>query len=115
MARRFTTREILKSIIHPSDVISDQYRAELIGTVDGRQLTGIVAPGPDESIVVLTAEGKKVQIDPENIEARKPSSTSAMPGNLLEALSKSEIIDLFAYLGLQDENRIAEKQRFRTR
>lgn len=115
IARRFTTKEILKSIIHPSDVISDQYRSELIATVDGRQLNGIVSTGPDNSIVILQSSGKKVQVAADNIEARKKSKTSVMPANLLEPLTKEEIVDLFTYLGLQDKDRIAGKQRFRTR
>lgn len=115
VARRFTTKEILTSIIHPSDVISDQYRSELIATFDGRQLTGIVAPGPNDAIIILQSDGKKIQISSDNVEARKKSKLSVMPDNLLEKLSKQEIVDLFTFLGLQDENRIAGKQRFRTR
>ena len=51
----------------------------------------------------------------DEIEARKKSKKSVMPENLLEKLSRQEIIDLFTYMGLKDENRIAGKQRFRTR
>ena len=115
VARRFTTKEILESVIHPSDVISDQYRSELVATADGRQFNGIVSTGPNSSLVVLQSDGKKVQISADNIEARKKSKTSVMPANLLEKLSKQEIIDLFTYMGLKDENRIADGQRFRTR
>ena len=96
-------------------MISDQYRSELIATFDGRQFDGIVVPGPDNTLVILQVDGKKIQIAADSITARKNSKTSAMPSNLLETLTKQEVIDLFTYLGLQDESRIAGKQRFRTR
>ncbi len=115
VSRRFTTREIIESIIHPNDVISDQYRSEIIETTGGRQLTGIISPGPDNSIMILDNFGKKTLVGLDAIEERSRSRTSIMPSNLLEKLTQQEVIDLFAYLGLQDKDRIAEKRRFRTR
>ncbi len=115
VSRRFTNREIIEAIVHPSDVISDQYRSELIATIDGRQLTGLTSLGPNDTVSILTEDGKKTQLENDEIEARKKSKKSVMPENLLEKLSRQEIIDLFTYMGLKDENRIAGKQRFRTR
>ncbi|MEC9091377.1 MAG: HEAT repeat domain-containing protein [Planctomycetota bacterium] len=115
VARRFTTKEILESIIHPSKVISDQYRSELIATDDGRQFEGVIVPGPDKTLIILQLDGSKIQVAADSITARKKSQTSVMPANLLETLTKQEIFDLFIYLGLKDINRIAGEQRFRTR
>ena len=40
LAGRFTTRDLLESIVVPSKVISDQYAAVIFSTTDGRVVTG---------------------------------------------------------------------------
>jgi putative heme-binding domain-containing protein len=95
---RFTKKELLESIFYPSHVISSQYASKTILTTDGRTLNGIVAPGAAGETVVLQANGEKVTLAAEEIEATKPSKESAMPAGLLNTLTLEEIADLFVYL-----------------
>jgi putative heme-binding domain-containing protein len=98
VGQRFQKREILESILHPSQVISDQYASRMVILRDGRSVTGIVAPQGDGSLVVLQANTQKARIAKDDIEDVTPSRESAMPDNLLNTLSLEEIADLFAYL-----------------
>jgi putative membrane-bound dehydrogenase-like protein len=97
VAQRFTRREILESILYPSQVISDQYAAKIITTVDGKTLSGIVAPSGSDAIVVLQANGEKAVILQSNVESTSPSRKSAMPEGLLNQLQLQDVADLFAY------------------
>ncbi|HUY36118.1 MAG TPA: HEAT repeat domain-containing protein [Pirellulales bacterium] len=95
---RFQRKEILESIIFPSQVISDQYASKTVTTSAGRTYTGIIAPAGNGSIVVLQANGEKATIHKDDIEETSPSKKSAMPEGLLNQLTLEQIADLFAYL-----------------
>ncbi len=107
--KRFTRKEILQSILHPSHVISSQYAAKSLLLADGRILTGIVAPGPSGEKMVLTSEGDKLAIPEEDIDEITPSKVSGMPDGLLKELSQKEIADLFAFLGTDSVIGLAER------
>ena len=96
LRRRFRRKEILESIFYPSHVISDQYQSRTLVTLDGKVITGLVAPQGADAIVVLDIEGKKTVIAKQEIEQQLPSKLSAMPEGLLNPLSMQQIADLFA-------------------
>ncbi len=98
ITRRFLKREILESIIYPSKVISDQYSARMVFTVDGKSYLGIVAPGGADELIVLMTNGQKVRIPESEIDEIEPSRTSAMPEGTLDQLTLEEITDLFTYM-----------------
>jgi putative heme-binding domain-containing protein len=98
IGQRFQKKEILESIVHPSQVISDQYASRTVVLRDGRSIAGIVAPQGDGSLVVLQANTQKARVPKDQIEDVTPSRESAMPEGLLNTLTLEEIADLFAYL-----------------
>ena len=98
VSQRFQKKEILESILYPSQVISDQYAAQTIVTKDGRTITGMVAPTGNGGLLVLQSNGEKAVVTPDNIEERSRSKQSAMPEGLLNSLTLEEIADLFSYL-----------------
>jgi putative heme-binding domain-containing protein len=97
VSQRFQRKEILESVLFPSQVISDQYVSKTVVTEDGQQITGIVAPQGDD-IVVLDSTGKKNLIKHDNVAEIAPSKKSAMPENLFDELTLEQIADLLAYL-----------------
>ncbi|MEQ8786865.1 MAG: HEAT repeat domain-containing protein [Pirellulaceae bacterium] len=109
LAKRFMKKEILQSIVFPSHVVSDQYAAKQIVTTQGKQFVGILAPGPAGSVIVLQANGEKVEIPQRMIEETVPSKLSAMPEGLLDTLTLEEISDLFAYLTTTPQEDLARK------
>ena len=98
VSQRFQRKEILESILYPSQIISDQYASKTVVTNGGMTYTGLVAPAGDHAVVVLQSNGEKVNIDNDDISETAPSKKSAMPDDLLKSLSLDEIADLFAYL-----------------
>ena len=109
LTKRFTRKEILQSILHPSHVISSQYAAKNCCLADGRVLTGIVAPGPSGEKMVLTSEGDKLSIPEEDIDEITPSKISGMPDGLFKELTQEDIADLFAYLSTDSVVGLAER------
>jgi putative heme-binding domain-containing protein len=98
IVKRFQRKEILESILYPSQVISDQYATQTITTGDGRMITGMVSPVGDGSLIVLQASGEKIKLGKDDIEEVTRVKQSAMPEGLLNVLTLEEVGDLFAYL-----------------
>jgi putative membrane-bound dehydrogenase-like protein len=98
IAQRFQKREIVESVLFPSQVISDQYAAKTLVLKDGRTLTGLVSPSGDDATTVLPSTGEKVTLKNHEIEETHKSRVSAMPEDLFNTLSLQEIADLFAFL-----------------
>ncbi|WP_254513606.1 c-type cytochrome [Anatilimnocola floriformis] len=101
LAGRFSLKDLTDSIIEPSKVISDQYKATVVATTDGKTFTGRVITDLPESItmVIDPENAAKIQtIKKSDIEESKPSSVSLMPKDLLKQLNENEVLDLLAYL-----------------
>lgn len=109
VSKRFMKKEVLSSILFPSHVVSDQYQAKTVITIQGRSYTGIVAAGGQGETVVLTSDGAKVTLQEDQIDQIVPSPNSAMPSGLLDGLTLEEISDLFAYLGLTPAAPVAKR------
>lgn len=101
LAGRFSPRDMLEAIIEPSKVISDQYAAVQIITVDGRVIVGRIVNLAGDSFRVNTNmldPDAQESVDRKTIEEMIPSKTSMMPKGLLNTLSEDEVLDLMAYL-----------------
>jgi len=109
LAKRFTRKEILQSILYPSHTISSQYASQNVLLVDGRQILGIVAPGANGEKVVLNTDGDKVPIREEEIDEIVPSKLSSMPDGALKDLTLQEIADLFAYVTSDPAQAVARR------
>jgi len=110
VSRRFQRREILESILFPSQVISDQYSSKSVTLKDGRSFWGLVAPQPDGALVVLQSDAQKVSVPKDQIEEVRPLKKSAMSEGLLNGLTLDEIGDLFAYLGQSPDAKISNRR-----
>ena len=99
-AGRFQVRDFVEAIVHPSKVVSDQYKASIVQTVDGKVHMGrIVAETPDQITIVTDPEDatKFVQVPRTDVEEIASSTESLMPKGLLDQLNESELLDLIAY------------------
>lgn len=95
--RRFQRKEIVESILYPSQVVSDQYRSVQVTTKKGLQHNGLKLSG-GEKLTLLLSDGSRMEIPGTDIEEQTPSKTSVMPEGLLKELSLQQIADLFAYI-----------------
>ncbi|MCE9606714.1 MAG: c-type cytochrome [Planctomycetia bacterium] len=101
LAGRFNVKDLTDSIVDPSKVISDQYKASVVETKDGKTYTGrIVSDAKDTITLVVDPENssKVLEIKKSEIEQQSPSSVSLMPKDLLKTLNENELLDLMAYL-----------------
>jgi putative heme-binding domain-containing protein len=109
VSKRFQKKEILESILFPSQVISDQYGTQTVVTKGGQSYTGMVAPTGDGSLTILQISGEKVVVAQADVESSIRTKTSAMPEGLLNSLSLEEIADLFSYLSTPPPQDVARK------
>lgn len=101
VAGRFSPRDLLESILEPSKVISDQYTAVNITTLDGKLVTGRIVNLSGDSYMVMTDmydPSNLTHIDRRRVETVEPSKVSMMPAGLVDMLKEDEILDLMAYL-----------------
>jgi len=100
LAGRFTSRDLLESIIEPSKMISDQYRLTLFVMNDGREICGQIVDLARRIYRVRTnplLPFERMAIKHFEIEETIPSNVSLMPHGLLDSLQHDELIDWIAY------------------
>jgi len=100
-AGRFQLKDMAEAIVDPSKVISDQYRASIVVTNAGKQITGKIASESETAIIVVVnpEDSTKVEeIKKSDIDEMTPSPVSLMPKDLLKELNENEVYDLLAYL-----------------
>jgi putative heme-binding domain-containing protein len=105
-AGRFQVKDLVEAIAEPSKVISDQYKASIVLTADGKAYTGrIVAESADSLTVVTDPEDatKAVTIPRSDVTEIQTSSQSLMPKGLLDTLNEEEVLDLVAYTLSRDK------------
>ena len=97
---RFKRRDVLESILWPSKVISDQYKAEMFELKDGSIVTGVIVRESATGVFVRTAQNpeRPVQVPKAQIANRAESTVSLMPAGLLDAYSQEEITNLLAFV-----------------
>ena len=101
VAGRFSSRDLLESIVEPSKVISDQYAAVTVVTEDGVSVTGRIVNLAGDTMKLNTNmlnPDEQVTIDRRKVEEMLPAKTSMMPSGLLNTLQEEEILDLVAYV-----------------
>ncbi|MEM9943320.1 MAG: c-type cytochrome [Planctomycetota bacterium] len=98
---RFSTKDLLETIIDPSKEVSDQYEATVFLMMDGTTITGRVANLSGNVYQIQTNmidPGNFTRVKVDEIDEMKPSKTSMMPSGLLDNFTKDEILDLLAYM-----------------
>ncbi len=101
VAGRFSPPDLLESLIDPSKVVSDQYQAVEILTLDERIVIGRIVNLNNDIVMVNTDmmnPGSTVQVNRNNVDSMKPSKISMMPAGLLDTFQPEEILDLMAYM-----------------
>ena len=97
---RFQVKDLVEAIIEPSRVVSDQYKASIVQTAEGKVVSGRIVAEDEASITIVTDPEdatKFARIARSDIEEITSSSTSLMPAGLLDQLSEQEVLDLLAY------------------
>ncbi len=101
VAGRFGLKDLAESIVEPSKVISDQYKASVVRTEAGNTYVGkIVNDANEKYTIVVDPEDstKVVEVKKAEVESVKLSNISLMPEKLLSPLNENEVLDMLAYL-----------------
>lgn len=97
---RFSRVDLLRAILEPSALVSDQYRDFAIELKDGDLIVGRIVADTPEYVEVrtnpLTEDREKVRKS--DIAQKTVLETSSMPRGLLDARTRTEVLDLLAYL-----------------
>jgi putative heme-binding domain-containing protein len=101
VAGRFGIKEIAESIVEPSKVISDQYKASVVRTNDDMTYLGkIVNDAGGKYTIIIDPEDstKIVEVKKDNVMSVKLSNVSLMPEKLINGLNETEVLDMLAYM-----------------
>ncbi|MCP4506637.1 MAG: hypothetical protein GY826_09620 [Fuerstiella sp.] len=110
VGNRFSRRDILKSILAPSDVVAEKYRNIQIVTTTGQTIVGRVATNGDYRSPTLRISTdpleplEMIEIRKSEIDAHQYSGVSPMPKGLLSTFTADEIVELLDYLAAASGN-----------
>ncbi len=93
-----TERDLLESILFPSNTLARDYEAHVIETSDGQQTLGVIRSHVAEGLVVLDIAGQEKTIPHQSIVGDTTLTTSLMPMGLDQTMPESELLDLVAWL-----------------
>lgn len=93
-----TERDLLESILFPSNTLARDYEAHVIETSDGQQTLGVIKSHAAEGLVVLDIAGQEKTIPHQTIVGDTTLTTSLMPMGLDQTMPESELLDLVAWL-----------------
>ncbi|RLS57580.1 MAG: hypothetical protein DWH91_04040 [Planctomycetota bacterium] len=91
-------RDLLESILFPSNSFARGYRSYTVVTTEGQTHTGVMPRESTDAIVLRTATLAELTIPRLEIEELAESNASIMPQGLETRLSETELRDLLAYL-----------------
>ncbi len=90
--------DLLVAVFDPNREVDPRYVGYVVGTADGKTLTGIVVTETPSSIILRRSEGIDDVILRSNLEYFRSTSLSLMPEGFEKELKHQEVADLFAYL-----------------
>jgi quinoprotein glucose dehydrogenase len=94
---RLTRSEILESIVLPNARIAAGFAGITIETKDGKTVAGTLRRDSNEGVEVASQEDGLVKIPASQI-AKKTEGMSAMPVDLVQQLSRTDLRDLIEFL-----------------
>jgi putative heme-binding domain-containing protein len=97
---RFSRTDLLRAILEPSALVSDQYREVAIELKDGDLVVGRIVADAPEYVEVRTnpLTEDRQRVHKSDIASKTVLETSSMPRGLLDARTRAEVLDLLAFL-----------------
>ena len=94
--RRFNVPHLVESVLLPSRLVAEPFRAQQITTDDGLTLMGLVTAESSEHVEVVLPDATRRTVQKRQIEERKVTTLSPMPQGLVK--TPDELRNLLAYL-----------------
>lgn len=93
-----TERDLLESILFPSNTLARDYEAHIIETSDGQQTLGVIKSHTAEGLLITDIAGQEKTIAHQLITGDTTLATSLMPMGLDQTMPQGELLDLVAWL-----------------
>jgi putative heme-binding domain-containing protein len=101
IGNRFSPEDMLKSIINPNEVISDQYNSTVFSLKGGNSVVGRLISEEDDTYKISQnpyAPDVIRSIPKNEVTGTKMSTISLMPPGTIDRLNDDEVKDLLAYM-----------------
>ncbi|MBB5039163.1 PVC-type heme-binding CxxCH protein [Prosthecobacter dejongeii] len=93
-----TERDLLESILFPSNTLARDYEAHVIETRDGQSTLGVIRSHTAEGLLLMDVAGQEKTVAHDHILSDTTLMTSLMPMGLDATMPEQELLDLVAYL-----------------
>lgn len=93
-----TERDLLESILFPSNTLARDYEAHILETRDGQATLGVIRSHTAEGLLVMDVAGQEKSLPHDQILSNTTLTTSLMPMGLDSTMPEQELLDLVAYL-----------------
>ena len=93
-----TERDLLESILFPSNTLARDYEAHVIETADGQAVMGVIRSHTAEGLLMMDVAGQEISLAHDRIISDTVLTTSLMPMGLDATMTEQELLDLVAYL-----------------
>ncbi len=94
----FGRRDLVESVLKPSDTISPGYGTVFVETKSGDEFSGVLKQKTAAGLELMGADGKRVSIAAADIVRQEGGAASLMPEGLQTGLTLQEFTDLIEYL-----------------
>jgi putative membrane-bound dehydrogenase-like protein len=91
-------RDLLESILFPSNTLARDYEAHIFETQDGQTLMGVIKSHTAEGLLVADVAGQEKNLPHNQIVSDTVLTTSLMPMGLDQTMPEQDLLDLVAYL-----------------
>ena len=71
--------ELIRSILSPSAAIGYSFRSLVLALADGRVITGLPVEETPDRLVLKTADGQRIAVEPRSIEDAGPATSRSCP------------------------------------
>jgi putative heme-binding domain-containing protein len=99
--KRLKWSEVVRAIVEPSHAITKGFDTQVIVTVEGEVVSGLVVAEDDEVVKVVDNPLKRdapTEIPRARIASRQASALSLMPAGLLNTYTAEEVLELLIFL-----------------
>jgi quinoprotein glucose dehydrogenase len=97
IAKRSPRDYLLEAIVEPNRQIAKGFETVVLTLNNGQIKTGILKSEDEREVRLMTAEGQLVAVRKSDIDERQ-RGPSAMPGDLVQKMSRTELRDLVEFL-----------------
>ena len=95
---RKSPETLLHDIVDPNAAVEVEYLSYTVETADGRLLNGLVRDQTDRGLTLLEGDGRRTEIELEEIDDLRTGGLSLMPEELEAGLDARDFADLLAFL-----------------